>query len=204
MVFIHKLCSFILLFIFILSGCKYNQIYETNYNNESNTTEVIHETKKDSIFNNDIIYVNDELGFEIRLPSYWENYYKIIDIQGGIKINFYGKSMAGAGATISSENGLTMFFIVDRETVESNTLDGIEEIGIAKNTSFYFATPTDASLSPIILNEEFLKQYTDIYGTEIYGKDQIPLINQDWIKAQQMLEDIPSILETFTSTNKTQ
>jgi hypothetical protein len=182
------------MFAIILSGCQHT---DKNVSNKQNNTNAI-ENKQNSVENNDIIYINDELGFSLTFPHNWKNYYKISEFEDGITINFYGKSHAGRGTTTDREDGLIMFFILNDDLVKTQTLDSVTKLGTSSGINYYFATGTGFDLEPIALtDEETAKQFLDVYGPKIYGEAQLPLILEDWKKAQQMQEDIPTILDSF-------
>ncbi len=190
----RKFLILLCMFAIILSGCQHT---DKNASNKQNNTNAI-ENKQNSVENNNIIYINDELGFSLTFPHNWKNYYKIRESEDGITINFYGKSLAGRGATINRDDGLIMFFVQNEETVKAEILDSVTKLGTVNGINYYFATGTGFDLEPIeLINEETAKRFLDAYGLEIYGEAQLPLIQDDWKKAQQMQEDIPNILESF-------
>ncbi len=187
----------------MLSGCEHNQVIENDdkqyYIEKQNSYNAIaNETEINTTDENDIIYTNRELGFEISIPAHWNDYYKITNTQGGICVNFYGKSLAGTGATISSQNGLPLFFILDETTVESETFDSRQKVGTAQNVNYYFVTGTGMDLEPILMiDDENIKNHKAIYGEELYGDNQIPIIQQDKSKALQMQNDILQVIRSF-------
>ncbi len=182
------------MFAIILSGCQHT---DKNVSNKQNNTNAI-ENKQNSVENNDIIYINDELGFSLTFPHNWKNYYKISEAEDGITINFYGKSLAGRGATINRDDGLIMFFVLNKKTVKAEILDSATKLGSSNDINYYFATGTGFDLEPIaLIDEETAKRFLDVYGSEFYGEAQLPLIQEDWEKAQQMQKDIPAILDSF-------
>lgn len=206
----RNLYYFLIFVLIILSGCKYKQYpkniikqnYDLNSEQKKVTSEPYNKKVQENIIDKEkeggIGYVNNELGFGITFPSHWDGYYKLIDIEGGISINFYGKSLAGKGATNLVKNGLPIFFILNEKIVEYESLDGVKKIGKAKNINYYFATGAGVDLEPIMLiDDDTLRWHKEIYGEEIYAEDEITMINQDWEKAQKMLKDVSGIIETF-------
>jgi len=153
----------------------------------------------DTPVSGDILYTNSELGFSLTFPEHWQDHYRIVPTEGGIAVNFYGESLAGQGAPKPAPSGLLMFYIIDRTVAEHGFLDSRQSVGTVKGIDYCYATGTDVTLSPIILsNESTVQAYARLFGDEIYGEPQLPLIHQDWEKAQQMLKDIPEILTSFT------
>ncbi len=148
----------------------------------------------------DILYTNEALGFSLTFPESWKDHYRIVDLAYGIAVNFYGESLAGQGAPIDSDSGLLMFYIADRSVAETEFLDSRQTVGTVNNIDYCYATGTDVTLAPIILaSDNTLAAYTNLFGDEIYGEAQLPLIHQDWEQAQKMLHDIPEILASFQS-----
>lgn len=199
---IKQILISILLTMLMLSACNNKKVstqnndLKQNIDNETITSDKSAETAKPLKKNN--VYKNTDLGFELTFPESWDEYYKVHDTDGGIHVYFYGRSNAGKGEQFNNGKGLSLFMILDEETVSTEILDSVKKIGTAKGINYYYATATDLQLAPIIIpNDNLLKEYVDMYGEELYGNAQISLIKHDWEKAQQMQKDIPGILETF-------
>lgn len=201
----------VIFIVIILSGCKYNenpinstkQSYDPNSEQKTVADELyaknLQENTTEKGTKSAIDYVNNELGFGITFPAHWKEYYKVTDTEGGIVISFYGKSLAGRGATLEQENGLILFFILNEKTVLKEELDSVTKIGTAKGIDYYFATGRSFDLQPIaLISDEELKRNLELYGSQIYNEYQIPLINNDWEKAQQMQNDIDTVIKSFT------
>ena len=211
-----KIFSSILMFSLLTKGCynisdlKYdNNLIIGGYNRndgcvdmdyvEEEFEKTVSETDTDE--KKDIVYQNDRLNFTLVFPESWAGYYKVIDVSGGVGVNFYGKSFVGQGQPHFTNKGLSLFYILDENAINSGIWDSIRKIGSTSGKDYYFATATDMQLAPIaIFNDEIINEYIKLYGYELYGETQIPIIKQDWEKVQIMQEDIDSIVESFKAT----
>jgi len=144
------------------------------------------------------IYVNEDCGYEFKLPSDWIGWYFINDDNPkAIDVRFYGKSIRGTVIEKTfSENadfGLTMFFIISEEDASRGIYDNVTFIGTAKGVNYYFATTTDVSLAPIIGEGSFWFDES---------KKEQELVKNDWEKAKTMMkfysyENLNSLSNSF-------
>ncbi len=137
---------------------------------------VVREEKQETPDEKDklITYTNDNLGYSLDFPESWEGYYKIHENYGNIAVAYYGDSEASKG---DNDRGITMFFIVDELSAQTEILDSVQDVGVAKGINYFYATTTDFSLSALY---------------DESGKN-----NDDWDRAHKMMEDVPEILKSF-------
>ncbi|MBR2477118.1 MAG: hypothetical protein IKB50_03165 [Clostridia bacterium] len=130
------------------------------------------------------IYINEECGYKFEFPENWIGSYFVDDeFPECAVVRFYGESIRGSVflKTFSKEYeyGLTMFFILSEEAVNNGTYDSVTLIGESRGINYYFATTTDASLSPLFGEGKY-------WFEELESEKQ--LVNKDCEKAKEMME----------------
>jgi len=146
-------------------------------------------------------YSNQKCGYKLTFPEDWLGYYYVQENDNGnATVIFVGKSKAYSTQLedITGYVGREIFYIVDEETVNTETLDSRFKIGTAKGVNYYYATGTSAAFPfPYGPTEDY---YVNDDGNWQNSLDD-PLYSEDNIKAHDMFKEIPAILKTFTSTN---
>ena len=146
-----------------------------------------------------IVYTNQTLGFQMTFPKDWDGYFKIVENNWGIAVNFYGKSKTG---TILEEDmgreGLQFFVITNYidPMNEEPTLDSIQKIGTAKNVDYYYAHP-GLSYDLGALYDIITVPDPESYVPYTVNQTELDLAAQDWAKTEQMDSEIQSVLATF-------
>ena len=146
-----------------------------------------------------IVYTNKTLGFQITFPKDWDGYFKIVENDWGIAVNFYGKSKTG---TILEEDmgreGLQFFVITNYidPMNEEPTLDSIQKIGTAKNVDYYYAHP-GLSYDLGALYDIITVPDPESYVPYAVDQTELDLAAQDWAQSQQMESEVQSVLDSF-------
>ncbi|MNZ82068.1 hypothetical protein D3C78_1007550 [compost metagenome] len=190
-----KLKTFIFTFtiLLILTGCTSQQEKTI----PSQNPQSIALTNNESVYSeteNDIIYTNNKLGFNIKLPKSWEDSYIIQESDDGIDVYFIGQSKTSKNESdmASEVGGLYLFSIATKNSIKDDidSLDSIEDIGTAKGKEFVTYTGTDCSIC--ILNDE---EDSNVDNTELN------LRKADWQKASKMYEDRQIVVKSFKSND---
>ena len=130
------------------------------------------------------IYINEECGYKFEFPEEWIGSYFVDDESAECSVvRFYGESIRGTvlEKTVSAEYdyGLTMFYILSEEAINSGTYDSVTLIGKARGINYYFATTTDVSLAPIFGDGKY-------WFDELESEKQ--LMNNDCKKVKEMMK----------------
>jgi|GEM_PF-4328386 len=138
------------------------------------------------IYDDKIIYVNEEYGFQITLPASWNRHFKVRKSKMGDLVFYY--MCKSDIAYISKDNfnrGLIVFFIV-KESELKDTIDDPHFIGIANDIEYYYGTTTGCE------TEELANEIIDYERGESDYQDnpeQIELIKEDLAVWERMEGD---------------
>ncbi|SDF39360.1 hypothetical protein SAMN04488542_11032 [Fontibacillus panacisegetis] len=144
----------------------------------------------------DILYTNNKLGFSLRFPISWKDYYSIVDQDNetGIDVYFIGKSMASKNEDdeYSTVRGLYLFSIASESSIldSMDSLDSISEVGTSQSIKYVSYTGTDCSIC--ILNDT-------VVDADVNEQN---LMSNDWTKVTEMLTDKDAVIHSFESINK--
>ena len=164
-----------------------------------------YETPRVLIPEQELVYRNEEAGYQITFPESWRGCYVVTEYSPGfVVVGFYGKSKTGRIAnkystTGARRDGLDMFYIETKGPNPDITYYQ-KKIGEVNGVEYFFRFQYSYALSDVLDPDGWERGY---YGKfyEI-DEEELALVAQDEEKAQQMKKDIDDVLKTFIALNQ--
>ncbi len=144
------------------------------------------------------VYPIEPFGFQLVFPESWRNYYVIEWVNNKytdsgnfqcLRISFYGESnLSHDYDEISNDRPIPLFYICTEEYKEARGggIAAVQKIGSVKGMNYYKFRQTDYPID--YLNPE---------GQRDLSTDEMAKVQRDYDKAQQMENDIESIIQSF-------
>ena len=175
---------------FLISGCTSDTGELPKETEESRA--VAYETPRVIIPENELVYKNEEAGYQITFPENWRGYYVITEYSPEeVCVGFYGKSKTGRIAYKHwDRDGLDLGWIVTHEPTPDEGSLTIAKLGKAHGVSYFLTSPRGGPCLPDL--EAILRPDSTTRQLARYEVDatEEELVAQDTEKALPMRDDL--------------